>query len=250
MIVTAIKTTKITSRSIDLLALLDQSLPDLHEGSIVAITSKIVSLCEGNTVPADSTDKETLIAQEADLYLPVTASRYGYHFSITRNTLASSAGIDESNGEGHYVLWPKDPQTTANQVRAYLAKRFELRHVGVVITDSISRPLRLGSGGIALAHSGFAALHDYRSRPDLFGRPFKFERLDIAGGLAAAATLQMGEGSEQTPLAAISDLPFVTFQDRDPTEAELQELHVSLEDDLYAPFLTTAPWQTGKKSAQ
>jgi len=55
----------------------------------------------------------------------------------------------------------------------------------------------------------------------------------------------MGEGSEQTPLAVIDDAPFVEFQDRDPTVAELEPLRVPPEDDLYAPLLEGVPWQQG-----
>ena len=66
-----------------------------------------------------------------------------------------------------------------------------------------------------LAYSGFRALNDYVGRPDLFGRPFTVSQADVAGGLAAATVLQMGEGAEQTPIAVLTELPFVQFQDRD-----------------------------------
>lgn len=247
MIVTGIKTDKITAGSVGLLELLDSAITSLDEGSVVAITSKVVSLCENNVVPLGDVDKEDLIVQESNLYLPATHSKYGYHFTITNNTLISVAGIDESNGDGHYVLWPKDSQATANQVRRYLKERFGLQKVGVVITDSTSHPLRRGAVGITLAHSGFAALHDYVGKPDLFGKPFRVSHADIAGGLTAAAVLQMGEGAEQTPLAIISDVPFVTFQDRDPSAEELAETNIPLKDDLFAPFLTSVTWQQGHR---
>ena len=32
------------------------------------------------------------------------------------------AGIDESNGDGNYVLWPKDLQNSANTIRDILLK--------------------------------------------------------------------------------------------------------------------------------
>jgi F420-0:gamma-glutamyl ligase len=98
---------------------------------------------------------------------------------------------------------------------------------------------------VALAHSGFAALNDYAGHPDVFGRPLAVTKANVRDGLAAAAVLAMGEADEQTPLAVIDDLPFVTFQERDPTNEELVDLRISLEDDLYAPLLTRAPWQIG-----
>lgn len=248
MIVQSVKTSKITSGSIDLLTLLDESLPQLQDRSVVAISSKIVSLCEGSTVPLEAAEKHDLLVQQSDLYLPASISKYGYYFTITNNTLIPTAGIDESNGGGHYVLWPKDAQATANQVRAHLKERFRLSHVGVIITDSTCHPLRRGTSGIMLAHSGFFALNNYVGQPDLFGKPFRVSQADIAGGLAAAAVLQMGEGAEQTPIAILTDLPFVRFNDQDPSQEELSEVHVALEDDLFAPFLTRMQWQKGGRT--
>lgn len=228
-----------------LTALLDDSLPELKEGSVLAISSKVVSLCENRAVPIADADKEALVAQESQLYLePV--GKYPYRFTITGNTLISSAGIDSSNGDGHYVLWPSDSQKTVNEVRQYLKKRFGLRSVGVIITDSISKPLRLGTTGVALAHSGFAALNNYVGTDDLFGREFAVSRANVAEGLAATAVMSMGEGTEQTPLCIVEDVPFVAFQDRDPTPQELSLLYFPLEDDVFAPLIANAPWKQGK----
>jgi F420-0:gamma-glutamyl ligase len=65
--------------------------------------------------------------------------------------------------------------------------------------------------------------------------------------LAAAAVLVMGEGSEQTPLAVISDLPFVSFQEREPAAEELQQLRIAHEDDIYSPLLMSVPWHKGQQ---
>jgi dihydrofolate synthase / folylpolyglutamate synthase len=55
----------------------------------------------------------------------------------------------------------------------------------------------------------------------------------------------MGEGGQQTPIALITDVPFVTFTGRDPTPEELQALIIDPKDDIYAPFLTAVDWQKG-----
>ncbi len=247
MIITAIKTSKITVRSQTLTSLLDQYITALPERSVVAVTSKIVSLCEGSAIPAGSADKETLLVQESDKYLPASFSKYGHHFTITEDTLIPMAGIDESNADDNFVLWPRDVQNTCNEIREYLSVRFGLKEVGVIITDSTTQPLRRGTSGICLAHSGFLAVHDYIGTPDLFDRTLKITRANVSGGLAAAAVLCMGEGAEQTPLAVISDVDFVEFQSRNPSVEELEFLHISLDDDLFSPFLSTAPWQSGQR---
>jgi F420-0:gamma-glutamyl ligase len=133
-------------------------------------------------------------------------------------------------------------------VRAYLCDRFSRRHVGVIITDSTTAPLRCGVTGVALAHSGFLALNDYIGRKDVFGRPLRITKVNVAEALAAAAVLVMGEGNELTPLAVLADLPFVTFQGRNPTPAEVAVLHIKPEDDLYAPLLQAVKWKRAAKA--
>lgn len=250
MKISTLRTEKITARSLTLEELLDTYIINLDEGSIVAITSKIVSLCEGSVAEIAGQSKDMLVAQQSQYYLPEALSKYGFSFTITNNTLIPMAGIDESNADGHYVLWPKDAQTTANRIRRYLVKKFNLQRVGVIITDSTCQPLRRGTSGIALAHSGFRALRDYVGIKDLFGRPYKVTQANISGGLAAAAVFAMGEGNEQTPLCIISDLNSLEFQSTDPSTKELQELHIDVEEDLFAPFLESVAWGKGQKWTQ
>jgi dihydrofolate synthase / folylpolyglutamate synthase len=126
-----------------------------------------------------------------------------------------------------------------------LKKRFHLKNVGVIITDSKTSPLRWGVTSYALAYSGFKPLKDYIGKNDLFGRKFEFEKLSIVDSLAASASVVMGEGDECTPLAIISDLPFVQFQDRSPSKEELEELCITIDKDLYGPFLKNVKWEKG-----
>jgi len=245
MIIKTIKTRIVHSGELKLRQLIDESITDLQENCIIVITSKVVSLCEGRTLPISSCNKDDLIKSQADYYLPKETSAYGFTFTITNNLLIPTAGIDESNGNGNYILWPKNIQKTANEVRSYLIKKFNLSNVGVLITDSTCSPLRRGTTGIALAHSGFAALNNYVGKADIFGRPFQVSHSSISGGLAAGVVVVMGEGSEQTPLAVISDLPFVNFQHRNPNTKELAELRISKDEDLFAPFLESVKWKHG-----
>ncbi|MBI2051845.1 coenzyme F420-0:L-glutamate ligase [Candidatus Roizmanbacteria bacterium] len=247
MKVTSVKTHRITTKDQDILAILDRYIYTLKERSILVVASKIVSICEGSVVPIGKIAKERLVEQEADYFLPKQKSKYGITLTVKGNTLIPSAGIDESNGRGYYVLWPKDPQRSADRIREYLCKRFLRKHVGVVITDSKTTPLRWGTTGVAIAHSGFEALRDYIGKPDIFGRKITVTKTAVADGLAAAAVLAMGEGAEQTPLAVIEEVPFVKFQARNPTKKELEDLHIELEDDLYAPLLENAGWKPRKK---
>lgn len=247
MKVNAIKTPRISVGTTTLIQLLDANVRDIPSGSVLAITSKIISLCEGSVATAE-VDKDSLIRDEADYYLPGAHSKYGIKFTITQGTLIPNAGIDESNSGDGYVLWPRDPQATANAIRAHLAHRFSRDRIGVVITDSTCKPLRRGVSGIGIAFSGFKPLRNYIGTPDLFGRPLAVSQADLVGGLAAAAVLVMGEGSESTPLALLEDVDFIDFVSRDPSAEELAPLQITVDEDLFAPFLEKVQWQPGGRS--
>jgi dihydrofolate synthase / folylpolyglutamate synthase len=246
----AVRTHKVTAQDHNLTTLLDAYLPPLEEQSVVAITSKIVAITQGQLAKVETADKHALIENEADYFLPRGAGHYDVALTITRNIIIANSGIDESNGNGCYVLWPREPQRAANEVRAYLRQRLGLQQVGVIITDSITTPLCWGVTGAAIAHSGFLAVNNFMGHPDIFGRALNMTKVNIANALAAAAVLVMGEADEQTPLAVLHELPFVQFQANDPTPAELQGLHIALEDDLYAPLLKSVPWRTGGQGAR
>lgn len=241
----AVKTHTIAPTERDLFGILDRYVPALPERSVLAITSKIIALCEGRVRPVAGTDKQALIAEEAEQYLPPDP-RYGVCLTLKQGLLIATAGIDESNSDGWYVLWPSDAQRTARELRAHLAARHGLAEVGVVVTDSRSTPLRPGVTGVALAHSGFQALNDYVGKPDLFGRALRMTRVNVMDALASSAVLVMGEGSECTPLAVLDELPFVSFRAESPTAEELGGLRIDPADDLYAPLLAQVPWQKGR----
>ncbi len=246
MIVRAIKTEKVTPRSTTLIAFLDRSLKKFPDQSVLVITSKVVALCEGRYLPHDATLKDGAVISEADYYLPKEKSRYGIPLTITDNAFIARAGIDASNTDGHYSLLPHDSYATAKKVRAYLIKRFGIKHAGVIIVDSHSTPLRRGTLGVAIGWSGIQALKNYENLPDIFGHHYTTHQNQV-DGLAVTASLAMGEGDEQTPLCLITDIPFVTFQASSPTPKELNIFKPALEDDLFAPLLNLKDLKKGRK---
>ena len=250
MKITPIKTHRITVKDSDLLKVLDRHLPKLKERSVIAITSKIVSICEGAVVPASKANKHVLVKKEADLYLPLASNKYGFHLTIKNGTMIASAGIDESNGNGNYILWPRDSQKTANTIRKYLTHKHKLNDLGVIIVDSKTTPLRWGTVGTTLAYSGFSALNNYVGKKDLFNYRMRVTRSSIYEGLGASTVLAMGEGDESTPIAIVEELPLIRFQRRNPTSEELGSLSISIEDDVFAPILTKAKWLSGKKKTK
>jgi len=247
MKITPIKTNKITHPAPDIFTLLDTYFKMIEEKTIVAITSKVLSICQGRIIKNDGQiNKKKLIQKEADYYLE-NEPLPGIVLTIKNNLLIPSAGIDESNANGYFILWPKNIQESTNEIREHLVKKHKKKHIGVIITDSHTTMLRRGTTGIGLNHSGFQALKNYIGEKDLFGRTIEVTSSNHLDGLAAAAVVAMGEGSEQTPLALITKVPFVTFQDKNPTKEELSLLHIPPHEDIYEPIIDIAKWESGKK---
>lgn len=233
MRVKAIKTEHVRVHTLSLAEVVDRYIDKLSDRSVVAITSKLVSICEGRVRSMETNDLENLVRQEADYYLKIDKDTERI-YTLTRGTLILRAGIDKNSSRGYYILWPADPQHTANTIRQLLCDKFDHQDIGVIITDSITTPLRHGVSGISLAQSGFQPV-----------RKAGHGRVNVAGGLAAAAVLTMGEGSENTPLAIIDDIDFVDFTRRDPSAEEIDSQKMSLEFDIYGHFLAGADWQKG-----
>jgi len=245
MNIQAIKTRLVHAGEMSLSDLLSESIEDLPENSVVAISSKIVALCENRIVPFEQATRDELIQREAEYFIDPSFSPYGHHFTINGGTLVGSAGIDLSNADNNWVLWPRDSFSSANKAREFLCEKFSRKNIGVIITDSVSSPLRRGTKGEMLAWSGFEAVHNYVGDKDLFDRDFIMEMSGIGTSLAVAANVVMGEGAEQTPIAIISDIDFVKFVAHNPTNEEINVAFVPFDDDLFMPFLKLMPWQKG-----
>src|SRR3989344_4037822 len=132
MIVTTYKTSKISVGD-TLHSILDQYLPVLQERDVVVITSKIVSICQGQVINNDGTiDKHDLIHKEAEYYIDPEATQYDVTLTIKQGTLIASSGIDESNSDKYFILWPLEPHKSAQEIWNYLKKKHNLKKLGVI----------------------------------------------------------------------------------------------------------------------
>jgi len=115
-----------------------------------------------------------------------------------------NAGIDKSNVEGSdtYCLLPRNPKLSASNIAKRVLKQTGKR-VHVIVTDTYSRPFRVGQSEFAIGASGLDPFVDYRGAKDLFGNVLKFKFVSIADELACAGELVMGQGAEGVPAAII-----------------------------------------------
>ena len=71
-----------------MLAVLNESLPTLHEKDVVLVASKVVAIHQGKCLhEEDVADKDQLVYDQADSFVPKQASKYGVILTKKENTL-------------------------------------------------------------------------------------------------------------------------------------------------------------------
>lgn len=203
----------------------------LTEGDALVVASKIVSRSEGRFVDlstVEPSDRARQVAREVDkdaalveliLQESTAISRSAPGVLIVRHRLgfvSANAAIDRSNaapadaapGSGPWaLLLPEDPDASAAAIRAGLLAATGAA-VGIVISDSLGRPFRLGSMGAAVGLAGMVGLADQRGRSDLFGRELEHTETAFADAVAAAADLVAGQSSEGRAVVHVRGLSF------------------------------------------
>jgi len=224
----------------DLPALLEAPLravqwPDgstgLADGDIVVVTSKVVAKAEGRVRQAVM--REQAIDEESVRLIAVKQTPRGATKIVqTRHGLVlAAAGIDASNtDDGTIVLLPEDPDSSAMQLSAHLQMNLGVR-LGVIVTDTMGRPWRLGLTDVAIGSAGVATLDDYTNRVDAFGRQLETTVVAIADEIAAAADLVKGKVTN-TPVAAVRGLGASLLTPASP-DAGARAMVRPLDEDLF-----------------
>jgi coenzyme F420-0:L-glutamate ligase/coenzyme F420-1:gamma-L-glutamate ligase len=186
----------------DLAAVIAAAEPDLRDGDVVVVTSKVVSKAEGRLVQADrlhAIEAETVrvVAERGDTRIVET--RHGF--------VMAAAGVDASNvPPGWVALLPEDPDGSARRLRHGLRDRLGV-DVAVLVTDTFGRPWRNGLVDVAIGSAGFEVLDDHRGRADAHGHTLEMTVTAVADEVAAAAELVKGK-LDSVPVAVVRGLTF------------------------------------------
>ncbi len=199
---------------------------ELENNDIIAIAQKIVSKSEGRLVDlatVNPSEKAIKLAQEInkdprqiELILSESKEIIAYKPGVIivehhSGVILANAGIDHSNvasntdssNEKEVVsLLPKDSNKSAKRLKKEIEKQCK-KQIGIIITDSIGRPWRMGTIGVALGSAGIETIRDLRGDKDMFGRELLVSETADADSLACAACLLMGEGDDATPVVLI-----------------------------------------------
>ena len=229
----------------------------LVNGDVIAVASKLVSRAEGRyvdlaTVSPSPRAQELAARVEKDARLielilreSTAVSRVARGAVVVRHRLgfiAANAGIDQSNalppgaapGSGPWaLLLPEDPDAAAERLRVGLGERSGA-DIGVIISDSMGRPFRLGTVGAAIGAAGLPALVDGRGQPDLFGRPLIATVTALADQIAAAADLVAGQADEGRGAILVRGLAWPRPPGMPGAPAGARGLVRAVDEDLYA----------------
>ena len=209
----------------------------LERSDVLALASKVVSLCEGRVVRLGDVQVSararrlakrwnvdervsSIVLDEAD---SVLGGVRGFLLTIKNGILTANAGVDLKNSpQGTATLWPKNPDLSARRLRKFLERRYGAR-LGVEIVDSRVTPLRLGTVGLAIGISGFQPVLDERRKPDLYGRKVRVTQSNIADDLASSAHMLMGETRERIGAVVLRNVPVHICESNGTTQAKLRE---------------------------
>lgn len=220
------------------------------DNDVIVVSQKIISKSEGRLVNIEGTkpsakgrvlSKKTgkdprlidLIMSESSTIL--SAEKKALVVKRKDGFICLNAGIDKSNVNGRkiYALLPKNSDCSAQQLRTAL-QRLTGKKLAVIVTDTYSRPARVGQVEFAIGIAGIEPIVDYRGKEDLFGYELKFKYVGLADEIAAAAELVRGQGPEGIPVAIVRGLPRLR-----PTENRnlSRKLLLGRKQDLFAGLL-------------
>jgi coenzyme F420-0:L-glutamate ligase/coenzyme F420-1:gamma-L-glutamate ligase len=200
---------------------------DLRDGDVVAVTSKIVSKAEGRLTTG--TRQEAIDAE----LVRVVARRGETRIVQTRHGLVmAAAGTDTSNtAPGTVLLLPVDPDLSARELRSALKARYDV-NVGVVVTDTLGRPWRVGQTDLAIGAAGVRVVEDLRGSTDSHGNVLAVTEPAIADEIASAGELVKGkaDGVPVAVLRGLSDVVLAVGEDGPGARALVRDA----ENDMFS----------------
>lgn len=217
----------------------------LRDGDILVVTSKIVSKAEGMQVPV--ADREKAIAGDTVRIVAERVHPGGVTKIVeTRHGLImAAAGIDTSNvPDGLALRLPEDPDRSARALCAGLRERFGVA-VGVIVTDTLGRPWRVGQTDVAIGAAGMLVTDDLRGGVDANGRPLNVTITVLADELAGAADLVKGKTS-RIPVAVVRGLGRLVVGLDAPGARTLVR---AVDDDMFR-FGSAEAYRLGYEAAQ
>ena len=141
-----------------------------------------------------------------------------------------NAGVDFSNipdDKNLALLLPINPSKSAREIQKGLSRKLN-KNISIIISDSMTRPYRLGVTNFALASSNIQSLINLSGTTDMYGKSLKHTEIAVADEIASAAGILMGQSDEMKPIILVKGFDMNQYEVNDAFN-----LTVNSEDDLY-----------------
>tara|TARA_X000000368_G_C22997628_1_gene697413 strand:+ start:740 stop:1501 length:762 start_codon:yes stop_codon:yes gene_type:complete len=217
----------------------------IHDNDVIVIAQKIISKSENRYVEIDNikvSDKAIKLSRKLNKHpglIQCVLNESKKIISINKGVLIVehnlgfinvNAGIDLSNipqEKNLALLLPKNPSKSANDLQKGLSEKLN-KNISVIISDSMTRPYRIGVINFALASSNFQSLVNFSGKTDMYGNILKHTEIAVADELVSAAGILMGQADEKKPIIIIKGFNQKKFKVNDAIN-----LITNDDDDLY-----------------
>lgn len=233
-----IKTRPLLPPKDNLFEVLDTYVTDIQDWDIIFITSKILAIHQGRCVHTKDADKKELIKKEADkrIITDIIPGRELY-LTIKNNILIASAGIDESNANGYYILWPDKLPALCKEIHSYFCKKHKVKNIWIIATDSSHKPLKKWVIWIWIYAYGIQPLIDKRWTKDIFGKELVMTQINVIDALSGMAVYLMGEADECQPILIGRNIPWIEYADTYTFDSSIIPPKEDLYKDLLRPIM-------------
>ena len=200
----------------------------LEENDIICIAHKVVSKAEGNIIflndvlPSqeaieigerlnkDKRKVEVILRESNKVIRSFKRENQAEGTMICQHKLGficANSGVDQSNiKESDAVITiPENPDRSANTIRLLLSSKFDLKKLGVIITDTFGRPWRIGQVNVAIGLSGVSPTKRLQGEVDAWGRDLLVTEPAFCDEVSAASGLIMHK-SGKTPVVLFNGL--------------------------------------------
>ena len=224
---------------------LEENKQDIHENDVFVIAQKIISKSEDRyidinkiEISREAQDLATKLKRHPGL-IQCVLNESKKIISIEKGVLIVehnlgyinvNAGVDFSNipdDKNLALLLPTNPSKSANEIQKRLSKKLN-KNISIIISDSMTRPYRLGVTNFALASSNIQSLIDLSGTTDMYGKSLKHTEIAVADEIASAAGILMGQSDEMKPIILVKGFDMNQYEINDAFN-----LTVNNEDDLY-----------------
>ena len=224
---------------------LEENKQDIHENDVFVIAQKIISKSEDRyidinkiEISREAQDLATKLKRHPGL-IQCVLNESKKIISIEKGVLIVehnlgyinvNAGVDFSNipdDKNLALLLPTNPSKSANEIQKRLSKKLN-KNISIIISDSMTRPYRLGVTNFALASSNIQSLIDLSGTTDMYGKSLKHTEIAVADEIASAAGILMGQSDEMRPIILVKGFDKSQYEINDAFN-----LTVNKEDDLY-----------------